>query len=388
MRVLRIFLLDLRLLGGALLLLAGGFILCAAAFFLSLPPELALSGDPPKISIALVNHDSADMAEMLAGMVSGLEMVDKLYVVDEAEAEALLNAGDAAVCVTMPAGMIDALIYRGRAEITLRARDPYIGAISLNVTTEYVKTMNRLQETALAFYDGLRPLYGDRQSLYQAARAFDLSMLQEALLRARNVNVVSAAEPYHLQLAALLLFLIAAFTAAAIAALTARQLAGGYFRRLAARGFRAAHICAAKALLALSAALIFSLAALPLLAAWNIPYSGPRLLLSASVLTLIILFICTVFTVFRPAETAADAAAARAALGAFALLLFALFAGGGFYPIHLMDAGFRALNPAWLAHLLAEWTLGGQAPPPLSLLACAAPALLGASVTWLGWSRL
>ncbi|MDR1070169.1 MAG: ABC transporter permease [Gracilibacteraceae bacterium] len=385
MKILLVFLTDARLLGRKLPLLAGGLLVCAAAFFFSLPPELARSGDMPKISIAMVNNDSDDMAQMLAGMVSGLEMVDKLLIVDEQEAEALLDAGDVDVCVTMPAGMIDALIFSGRAEITLKARDPFTGPVSLDVASAYVKTMNRVQQTALSFYDSIQPFYGDRQSLYRAERVFNLSLLQEAISRARNVSVIPAVAPYHLQLLALLLFLTAALAAITAATLSARQFASGYFRRLAARRVRAVHICAAKALLALSMALVFSLALTPLLAGWDIPCSAPRLFLSASFLTLIMLFICMAFAAFRRAESSADAAAARAALGAFTLLLFMLFAGGGFYPVYLMDASFRTFNPAWLAHLLAEWTLGGQAPFLPSLLYFAAPAAAGAFVTGIGW---
>jgi hypothetical protein len=386
LKIWRVFLGDMLLLGPKLPVLLGGLVVCAIGFFFSLPPELARSGELPKISIALINHDDEAMAAVLAGMVSDLEMVENLYFVDEQEADALLRAGSADVSITLPAGMIDALIYRGQAEITLKALDPLVGSISLDIAAEYVKTMNRMQQTALAFYDQVNSLYDDRRTLYQAERAFNLSLLQEAISRSRHVSALPAVSPYYLQLLALLLFVAAAFTAVPLSALTARQFSAGYFRRLAVYRIRPAQICAAKILPALCGAVIFSLAALLLLAVWKIPCSKARLLLSACFLTLVIHFICMVFAAVR---TAAEprAAAARAALGSLVLFLFMLFAGGGFYPIYLPDAGFRVINPAWLAHLLAEWTLGGAALSPLQLLFFTAPAAVCAAVALAGWRQ-
>ncbi|MDR1604864.1 MAG: ABC transporter permease [Gracilibacteraceae bacterium] len=386
-KIWRVFRADALLLGPRLPLWLGGLLLCAACFFFSLPAELTRSREMPKISIALVNQDANDMTAVLTGLIADLDMVEKLYVVEAGEADKLLESGAAAVSVVLPAGMIDALVYGGRAEITLKALDPFIGALSLNVAGEYVKTMNRLQQTALAFHDSVRPLYADPQEFYQAERAFDLSLLQEALLRARHVSALPAVSPYHLQLLALLFFALAAGTAIPLSALSARQLAAGYFRRLAIYRVRPAHICAARALTALGCALLFALAALPLPGVWDIPCSGWRLVLSVCFLTVVTHCFCMFFAAFRVDEAPAGTAAARTALGALALLLFMLFAGGGFYPAYLTDAGFQTCNPAWLAHLLAEWTLGGAAPSPLRLLWFAAPAAVCGLLPLAGWRQ-
>ncbi|MDR1961369.1 MAG: ABC transporter permease [Gracilibacteraceae bacterium] len=379
MKILLVFLADAWQLRRRLPLLLGGMLLCAAGFLLSLPPELMRNGEFPKISIALVNQDGGEMAELLSGMVSGLEMVKESRIVSEDEAAALLKAGETDVVVVLPPGMIDALIYRGRAEITVRTLDPFIGSVSLNMAGEYVKTMNRVQRAALAFHDAAAPRFSDPRDFYRAERAFDLALLQETLLRARHIETVPAVSPYHLQALSLLLFAAAALAALSSVTQTAHQFAAGYFRRLAVHGIRPWQIYAAKTLLAAALSLVLCLAAMPLLSFWKIPCSFGGLLLSAAFLTVILHGVCLVFTAFRADAMPLRAVSARTAFGSFALLLFILFAGGGFYPVYLMEASFRAFNPAWLAHLLAEWVLGGPALVPLRLLPFAAPPLLGVS---------
>jgi hypothetical protein len=82
---------------------------------------------------------------------------------------------------------------------------------------------------------------------------------------------------------------------------------------------------------------------------------------SAALMCFVLFSICMAFAV--PARASAptpSAASARALLGCVGVLLFALFAGGGFYPVYLMDASVRLFNPAWLAHILSDWILGGN----------------------------
>jgi hypothetical protein len=356
----------------SMLISLAALFLCAAAFLPLLPRELAESGSFPQVDLAAVYEGDSSVVALFVGLVSSVELVNELQLMSREEAEQCLTAGEIDAFVELPTDVIDALVYRGRAVITIHARDALLGSVLYDIANEALDLMNRLQNIALVYNEVARRYYPNQAEFYEAETAFDLSLLQEAMIRSSYLAKQTTADPYALQLTALLLFLPAAVYAAAAACRVARLITGGYERRAAVRGLQKNHLYAARLILGAGFALAAAALLLVFCAVFHLPVNIGLFLLSALMMTVLLQCLCFFIAALTP-RTAPKAASLRTLLHCTAFFVFLLFVGGGFYPTHLMPLSFKLFNPAWLAHLLAEWILGGTLAT-LSCLLCLLPA--------------
>ena len=356
----------------------------AAAFVLALPRSIFPSGPQVTISLAIVCGEEDMVAGMLAGVLSDLEIIGEVYEVDGPEAQSLLDQGQADVIIEIPDGVVDALVYRGRAELIVKSNDAFLGSMCLRIGRAAVDTMNRIQDAALAYQDAAELMIDDDMELYKSVMSFDLSLIREALTRGNLVNIVRPVSRYQLQIVTLAVFIVAAVSSMFVAIPADRQFSRGYVRRLKLHGLKFWQIWLAKLLSAVFSSVVLCLPLAMVFKHFGFEVSVWRIEISAALLSLALGLVCMVFVKMNPDS---GRHGAEPLLGGFAVLLFMLLAGGGFYPVYLMDASLRLFNPAWLAHLMCEWALGGAGIPLLSMFSFAALPALCFATSFVKWRR-
>ncbi|MDR1713817.1 MAG: hypothetical protein LBR39_06675, partial [Coriobacteriales bacterium] len=160
--------------------------------------------------------------------------------------------------------------------------------------------------------------------------------------------------------------------------------AQGHIRRLRYRQVRFGQLLLVQMLLG---ALLSAL--LGLMVACALRFLAPGLNIGAALLSsaLLGLVLTPIFLVFSGLPGPPAGAATRAMLGCLALCFLMLFVGGGFYPSFLMESSLRLGNPAWLANLLAIWSLGGNLEP-MQLLGFVVPVALAAGICYFEWRKV
>ncbi|MDR1559470.1 MAG: ABC transporter permease [Clostridiales bacterium] len=383
MKILSVFAADLRASARTLPLIIAALAFSTAIFLTGLPPGLVTLGEPFSVSIAASSGDERLRAEYLSAALR--DFTEDFYIVDREEGERLLETGQVDVYVEFPANLVDAMVSRGEAEVLVKSNNAVLGGVSYNLAVEAANVINRLQNISLAYYDAAGAFFSGDE-LYRSSSEFDISLALEALTRSQRLNVIRSVPQYDIQAVSLALFLCVSVTAVFFAVSAARQFSRGYMRRLAARRIGFFHVWAAKTLFAVVISVILSLAVSVCGGLLGVSVSFGRLALSAAVMALLIYPVCMVFSGAAP-KSASMSAPARALLGCCAVLLLMLFAGGGFYPVYVMDYSFRACNPAWLAHLLSEWALGGAVPGEAALPAFFMPAAACTAISAVGWRK-
>ena len=349
-------------------------VLCIASFLVALPPQLLQSGTIPKVSIAFAYEGEEDeIIDIAMNFLGQVEVIDEFHLVSLEDAKQLLEDEEIDAAVAFPDDALDAFIDGDNIVIDVMANDEFIGSFAYSLIDEAVKTLNRVPQIALKYHRMIRSLFSDRDEFYKASMAFQMGLVQETLMRKDYIKTEQVISPFELQAMSLILFLLISIIAVFMTTLTSSQLANGGMRRLKLRGISFIDVWIGKAIIVVVLSLILSLAASLLFIYNNISFSVIRLLLASIFLSLILHMICMVFTLpkYKP-----EVASSRAMLGCVAMLLLMLFAGGGFYPMHLMDFGVRLFNPAWLAHLLSEWIIAGTPIPLLSTLCFLLPAIV------------
>ncbi|MDR1778373.1 MAG: ABC transporter permease [Clostridiales Family XIII bacterium] len=326
----------------------------AVMVYLLLPKGLTEKGELPKLNVTVVNQDDAKNTALLVGLADNIELVDQFTEAETTEAAvAMLKAGETDLVVELPKKMLRNIIRGNEVTITVRAEDPLIGTVAEAVIGELANTLNGVQRTSMAYYD-LSPLrFETKAEADEADEAFDETLIRAVIVRKANITVVRTATAYEIQLTALLIFLSAAMGAVYAAMAAARQYRDGLMRRLKMHRVALPLVWAEKCLLAvlvsLPLSLLLGLGAL----AVGFPVSVLHAALSAAALAVPLAAVFLLFAVSRK-----DAARpAHTMLAALTLCLLCLFLGGGFYPDFKMDVSLRLMNPAWLAHLLSEWSL-------------------------------
>ena len=328
----------------------------SAAFLVSLPRSIFPTGSSMTVSLALVCEEADMIAGMLSGFLTDMDIVGDLYEVEKEEAERLLANEEIELILEIPTGVVDALINRRSAEIRIISNDAFIGSMCGRIGRAAVATMNRIQDAALAYYDTAAPFFENSDEFYDSAIAFDLSLISEALSRSHLVKIVRPVLRYQLQVVTLVVFIVASIIAVYSAVTASRHFAGGYIRRLKVHDVRFWHVWAVKALSAILVSIVLCLPFAWAGALMGFPLSFWKFMLSVTVVSFSLFCVCIIFVRIKPGKSKSGE---FTLLGCFALLVLMLFAGGGFYPVYMMDMSFRLFNPAWLAHILCEWSLGG-----------------------------
>jgi hypothetical protein len=352
----------------------------------SLPQELFSANDLPRVSLVLVYGDGTqddELSRNLIAEIEDIEVVEAIAPCTEEEAAARLADGQVDAAIILPGDMLHVLVYGGHATVTVRAVDPLIGAAVYSVTNRAMESLDELQGYALVYEEQSRRHFKDPHEREEAVNAFNMTLLTEALVRTGNVKSASSVSPYYAQVLTLLLFFAVSIASFYVAALAARHYALGYVRHLFVCGVRFRHLFVSQLLLAATVSLILGLVLAIVLSFVGEGLSVWALLASSVLLSLVLTSLYLMFSGFRQQP---QMAVTRTLLGCLMLMFFLLFAGGGFYPVGLMQSDLRLFNPAWLASQLAVWTLGGTLDVILLAL-FAVPFALGAVVGYLEWRR-
>jgi hypothetical protein len=341
------------------------FAACIFSFILALPSEILDSGTLPKVSMAVVySGQNDDVTDLFFNLIGEIDVVDTFYNTDIDNAMDLLDEGKVVAVMELPSNVLDNMMRREQSVIHIHARDPLIGGFVLSLTRQAINAINSMQDVAIDYYETTEAYLPDPDEFREANSAFDISCVNEVFRRLDYINVERTVQELSLQLLSLLLFLGVAVCSVFSAMIAARQFSSGYIRRLRMHGIGFFPMWASK--LAVSEALSVGLCLLLSLPSEMLGVNYPLfpMALSAALMSLVLFPICIAFAVSGKSL----AAPATVMLGCAGALLFALFAGGGFYPVYLMPASIRLFNPAWLAHLLSDRMLGGPAVPLNSIV--------------------
>lgn len=383
MRIIKVLHVDSIILFRKLPLILVAIVICIASFLAALPPQLLQSGTIPKVSIAFAYEGEQDeIIDVAMNFLSNVEVIDEFHLVTHEESRQLLDEKKIDAAVAFPDNALEAFVDGDPIVIEVMANDEFIGSFAYSLIDEAVKTLNRVPQIALKYHRMIRSQFSDREEFYRISMAFQMTLVTESLKRMDYIKTEPTISPFELQAMSLILFLLISIIVVFMTTLTAKQLSNGGMRRLKMRGISFADVWVAKAIIVIILSVILSLLASLLFVFNGISFSIIRMLLSVILLSAILHMICMVFTLpkYKP-----EVASSRAMLGCVAMLLLMLFAGGGFYPMHLMDFGVRLFNPAWLAHLLSEWIIAGTAIPIVSLLCFLIPAIICALLSLKKW---
>ena len=374
MKILKVLKVDSIIFSRKLPLILLAIIICVAAFLAAIPPKLMQSGDIPKVSIAFAYEGEDDEIIGLAkNFLEDIDMILEFHVVTHAKADEMLKNKEVDTVVSFPDDSMDRFIDGEPFEIGVKANDAFIGSLAYGLVNEAIRTLNRVPQIALKFHRMIKPLFTDKEEYYRVDMAFQFALIQETLMRQQYLKTEPTVPTMQLQAMSLILFLVISVVAVFMTTLTANQLAVGGIRRLKIRGISFIDIWLGKTIIVVGISVVLCMLASVLFVIYDINFSVVRLLLSVILLATVLHMICMVFTL---PKYSAKVASTRAMLGCIAMLLMMLFAGGGFYPIHLMDFNIKLFNPAWLSHLLAEWIIAGTQISPLNLLLFIVPAII------------
>ncbi|MDR2491928.1 MAG: ABC transporter permease [Coriobacteriales bacterium] len=356
MRVLALYLANLRVAARYLVVLLLAAAAFAALVFASLPQSLFKSGELPTVSLALVYGNEDTLVRNLQTEVVQVEVVESLTVCSAAEAERMLASGEVDAVVTLPLNTFDALVSGGNATITVAANDPLVGSVVYAVCERAVETLDSIQNYTLVYATKAQEHIAGTEAQSQAVRLFALQLLGDTLDRLSSVEVRASASPYYVQVLTLLLFFVVSLAALFAAVVLARQYSQGYVRHLTQRGVSFMPLYTAQLLLCCTLALVLSTLLGIMLRLVDDSFDVVALAASGVMLALVV---GPLFALMSGVAVGRGNAATRTLLGCCALMFFMLFAGGGFYPSFLMETSLRLFNPTWLSNLLATWSLGG-----------------------------
>lgn len=362
------------------------FFLCIIilAFVAALPPSLIKGLSVDKVSLGIVNHSDELLAKMMSDIAVEYNLIKSVSIrKSKTEAIAALERGEIDVLFIVDGSVQDALYYAKPIHLTLKWTDPFVGTVLNRVVSSTVETINIIEDMlSVVYQDSLQQM-----DYYEAGSAMEnylRLLVTEALTRSLNLDIKRTAKPYSIQLISLVQFIVCSVTAAFISVLSAKQIADGFIRRLYVRRFGVWRLIFVKLMYCWLLSMALSGLALIVLRTCKIECEIFEYLASTAILSPITASICFLVTAVNNRR---GGATTKTALACLAVILLLLFMGGGFYPTYLMSVSFREFNPAWLAHLLAEWSLGGEFPPIRSAITFLIPAVLCISFTALRWRR-
>jgi hypothetical protein len=330
------------------------------AVIVSLPPSLLKGMAARDISIALVCGADPVLVKMVAGMAADYDLIRRISIEDdEKAAEVGLENGKFDVLIVLPDDVEQALYYGEPVIVRVKAKDPLLGTLVYQLSNATIETINSVEYLTGYVYEKNQALGMASDENGDRYYRFVNQVFLDAIVRFSYVEDVAVSKPYDTQAVSLVQFSVTAVSAVFIAVVSAGQIADGYLRRLAARGYPVWKLIAVKLVNAIILALLLSVFALVGFHQINMKCDPFKYFFAAALLSAILTSMCLSALTFGVCRAAA---VSRSLLNCTAILLMLLFWGGGFYPVYLMKISFRSLNPAWLSHLLADWSFSGLFP--------------------------
>jgi hypothetical protein len=332
-----------------------GLLVICFSVIVSLPPSLLSGMTARDISVALVCGADPLLTKTISGMAADYDLIKRIYIVDDIEtAEAGLERGKYDVLLDIPDNVAESLMFGEKISVRVKASDPLIGTIAYQLADSTVDTINDVATVVNNEYANI-----SRDANHDGFYRFVNHVLTDAIVRFSYIDDLKTSKPYDTQAVSLVLFIVVAVASVFIAVQSAGQIADGYLKRLRVRGFPIWKLIAVKLANAVIISLVLSAAVPAALYMIKIKCNPVRFFISVGVLSLIVTGICLSVLTIRERRSVS---VTRSMLGCTAVLLMLLFWGGGFYPIYLMSMSVRKMNPAWLSHLLADWSLTGNFP--------------------------
>jgi len=364
-------------------------VVCLSAIFASIlvsfPASLLRQIQAKDVRIALVSGVDETFTKFVAGMTSDYDLIKRVYIKDTAEeGEAMLNAGEADILIIIPGSAEDALFRGEPAEVSVAAKDAFLGTVSYNLIRSTLDTVNAIEAVSSAVYNRYHTYDTSDTEVIENLSGFLTSLLSEAITRYSYISITYTSEPYATQIVSLLQFIAASVSAVCAAAVSSRQISDGYLVRLKLHGFHIRCLYAIKLINAVIITLLLSAAAYIALNAIGLRCSFPKYLLSAGILSIILTSVCAAFSSLSGGKTST---VSKTVLAGLSILLLCLFSGGGFYPIHLMKFSIQKVNPVWMAHVLADWSFSGSFPSFTAMSFFTLPFVFCSGLSLLRWKK-
>lgn len=340
-------------------------LLCILSLFfaivIALPPSLLQGMIARDISITIVSGADPVLTRVISGLAADYDLIRRVSVRDDLSvAEAELKSGKVDVLLIIPDDIETAVLYGEPITVTVKANDPLLGTLAYRLSKSTVDTINALVYITSYVYESNQDSDLNSAGNMDSLVSFVNQVLLDAVIRFSYIDDIAVSKPYDTQAISLVSFFAVAVTSVFAAVISAGQIADGYLRRLTVRGCKIRELVVIKIINTAFLALFLNLFVLIGFYYMNLRCDPLKYLLSVGLQSVIVTGICLCVTAVNSHRAVA---VTRTLIGCTFVLLMLLFWGGGFYPIYLMQTSFKKLNPAWLSHLLADWSLSGLFPP-------------------------
>jgi ABC-type multidrug transport system permease subunit len=276
------------------------------------------------------------------------------------------------------------MIYGQDVDISLQATDPLIGTLAHAIAESTIRAAKNVQVLFNEFRAFAEPKIEDINIIYVAEYQLGEKILQEVLLRSRNIDVIRSASAYNVQIISIATFLCMTISGVFLIILTARQICDGYLKRLKIRQCSVFSLLGVKLVVMVLFSIVMTGLIYLFASAMDMHISLGRFLFSSALLGISMYCIITGVVLCNCSK---EAVVPRTLLISVVLIILMMFAGGGFYPTYLMDYSIKFLNPAWMIHLLIQWSMHDIAMPLGSILAMMSFSLIVAGITGWRWRR-
>ncbi|MDR0948069.1 MAG: ABC transporter permease [Lachnospiraceae bacterium] len=375
---------DFRILIKRLPFLLLGSAVIVLCILIALPSSLFRLNSVDDIKIAVVCDSNNAFMPTFMGIASDYQVVGELRVLDATQAATALRNKEVEAVIEIPDDIINRVIDGDDVTITLSTHDPLIGTVAYSIANSTVQAAKKVQIIFNRFYASASSHISDQSTLWNAEYALGESILQEVILRLKNIEVVRGVSSYKIQVLSIILFLCISILAVFMVLLTSWQISSGYLRRLKIRNVSAYSLMAVKCLIMLLLSVVIAMLLYPLSFVLNSPISYCRWIGTSCIIALGIYSILTAVTLCKGRQ---GAIASKTLLLSVAFIILMLFAGGGFYPVYVMDHSVRLLNPAWITHVLVQWSLYDTVAPVGSMTAILVISCMLFWITGWRWRR-
>lgn len=331
--------------------------LCLAAVVAALPIHLLQRGETiGNLNIVVSTPDNSDTFEEVLSYIRMEEHVADIKLVSHKKGLQAIENKQADFYLEFPENFDDSLFNQEKATIKMRSSNPILGSVGYQILDSAVNSLNQMQNASLTYYQALKSGDFSRKERANLSRAFDLQLVQLALLRGKYVKIEAGASQYYLQLLALVLFVSTGIIAGFYAITTARQEKEQVFRKLLTYHYSLGEIWLSKLLMCLLLTIPVILFALWMGQVFDLELHLPYLIGGELLLMgLLYSLLTAVTTLFgKTANTS------NALLINFVMLLVLMVLGGLIYPVYSQSIRFTTGNPAWLAQVWADNIFTGK----------------------------
>ena len=353
------------IISGWLILMALAPVFASLAIFWSMPADLLTHDSPSPVSMAVVSDNGRLVNIMIFNAIRPISLLGNIERVQNLEiAHDMLNEGEVSTVIKIPTGIVDALIYNIPVEIEIWSDidEPATNAVLLDFADNVASAITSAQSAIYVYYDVAEPYFDDRGDFHEAYNALASAILREVLQRGRSIMIEQHVYDFVIQVISTIIFMTGTIAAALISINSAGQLSNGSYARmrlngLGFRAYRFSKLCET-----ILASVCLSI---PVMLVGRIFFHDSFIEFNMIKLLLCVLFVSITFFGISSVIAALCGNPHWTAMGTFTAMLILMFAGGAFYPLHLIGGIIQtigAYTPAYQNMQAIMWASGGAFP--------------------------